>query len=181
MSYEENRRNAKKDILEIVKNTFRVSAEKAKQRIDTCDTSIVADSGDVVNGIVSDTAATFLSGAIGAVSIGFNYLLEEMARRPTSFDLFLQNTGEYFDHLIQDTSARENARYAGGKFTIELVSEEELSLLAEFYFLASDGNWTVSQRKGMISADCLKDWEYNTELMVLRGDGRLEYPIEAPN
>jgi len=82
--------------------------------------------------------------------------------------------------LIQNVCSRENARYVGGKLIVEWNEEDDIDMSADFYFLSSQKEWITQKCSGSIDIKYISDWETNCDLMQLRGNKKIEFPITLP-
>lgn len=114
------------------------------------------------------------------LQIGFDSFLDMIFEHPLSFDTFLKRTGNAFDRFIIETCAQEPLNFVAGKLHMEMVSETEIRLGADFYFKDQAQQWVLKQKTGGITSSQFKDWETSVDLKILRERRKLELPIDPP-
>lgn len=134
----------------------------------------------ILSGDIISAPQIAMDAATQATKLGFENIVQLFEKRPLPFSMFIEHIGAYFDEKIQSTEKNEALNYVGGTFSMELSSDDCVSLAAELYYRDPDGKWVQQSCAGSIDGERFTDWETAPELIKLMEDGKLALPIEAP-
>ena len=111
---------------------------------------------------------------------GFENFMTILMDNPMTFETFLQYTSQFLDQFILKTCAEEHLNYVGRKITFKMADLVSANMTADFYFQTADKQWVMKQKTGRVGRERFSDWETAPDLLRLRRDGKLEFPIDAP-
>ena len=118
----------------------------------------------------------------GILQGGFEGFMRLVFSKPVMFAQFLQETGEYCDQIILKACEEEKLTYIGGKLKLAMTaaSDDAIQMQAEMFFQDQNRQWVQKKAEGKTHGKDFVDWDTEPNLMRLRKERNLEYPIENP-